>query len=143
MRAVAAVRRRSTEPVDLVPPDPGQQFVQVVADNVGGIVIVERNWDTGAEHLLAIAYDATPPRLASSTVPTQVTVGETVQLRTRFVDAWSDLGVITWDFGDGTPPGTGQTVTHAWAARGTYDVEVTAADVHGNAATTPFTITVQ
>jgi len=103
---------------------------------------VERNWDTGTERLLAIAYDATPPRLASATVPSEVPVGNTVQLRSRFVDAWSDLGATTWDFGDGSPPVTGPTVTHAWAARGSYDVEVTAADVHGNAATTPFTIVV-
>ena len=130
-----------TEPVDLAPPGPSHDLIQVAVDNAGGAVVVERNWDTGEERLLTTAYDATPPTLVSATVPDTVAVGEVVQLRSRHVDAWSDVADVRWEFDDGSPPARGSTVTHAWPAPGPYDVRVTATDTHGNMATSTFTIT--
>jgi PKD repeat protein len=40
-----------------------------------------------------------------------------------------------WDWGDGSPAGTGEAPTHAWATEGSYDVALTATDDLGRTAT--------
>ena len=46
------------------------------------------------------------------------------------VDTAAGLSV-SWDFGDGGPPGSGTTTSHVYTAAGTYDVSVTARDKDG------------
>jgi PKD repeat protein len=50
----------------------------------------------------------------------------------------------SWNFGDGSPAGSGMSVTHAYASAGTYSVSVTATDPGGlaNTATTTATVSV-
>ncbi|MBN2594331.1 MAG: S8 family serine peptidase [Sedimentisphaerales bacterium] len=47
-----------------------------------------------------------------------------------------------WDFGDGTPKGTGQTITHAYLATGTYIVTLTVTDNGSSVDTDTLTVTV-
>jgi len=42
---------------------------------------------------------------------------------------------FTWDFGDGTPQATGNTVTHTYQSPGTYILKVSALDTYGNQTT--------
>jgi hypothetical protein len=49
---------------------------------------------------------------------------------------------FSWSFGDISSPVTGQTVTHAYRATGTYTVTVTATDASGASRTSTITVTV-
>ncbi len=53
-------------------------------------------------------------------------------------------GTITyaWDFGDGTPQGSGASVVHDYSAAGTYNVVLTVTDGAGATATSPLTVVV-
>jgi chitodextrinase len=55
-----------------------------------------------------------------------------------------NVGVTSyvWDFGDGSTASTA-TATHVYAKAGTYSAKLTVKDAAGNAATTPFTVTVR
>lgn len=52
------------------------------------------------------------------------------------------IASYTWDFGDGTAAGSGQTPTHIFATAGTYTVRLTVQDMLGLSATTTKSITV-
>ncbi|HVR73424.1 MAG TPA: PKD domain-containing protein [Planctomycetota bacterium] len=75
--------------------------------------------------------------------PRLVTVGTGVALDATCTE---NVGAGTlsheWSFGDGTPNGMGQTVTHAYAAPGGYTVELTVRDTLGNTSTSSATIDV-
>lgn len=60
-------------------------------------------------------------------------------------DAADDGGppVLTWDFGDGSPPGSGASVTHLYAAPGTYTVTAVATDARGQTARNATTVVVE
>lgn len=128
--------------VDLATPGVSPQIDQVIADNAGSIAAFHSSYATGALVRSVTAYDGGPPVAASSAVPATVNVGETVQLRVTFADAWSPIASVKWDFGDGTATATGGTVTHGWAATGPYTVVATGRDSQGNEATKTFLITV-
>jgi PKD domain/Enoyl-CoA hydratase/isomerase len=140
----ALVRRQGDPraPVNLADQGPRHSLDQVVGDRAGGVIVIETVRDGSTSRSFATAFDATPPEIIAPTVPTTVTVNQVVQLRSRFSDTWSPMGPIAWDFGDGTPPGAGATVTHSWAAPGPYLVTLTGQDVRGNTATRTFTVTV-
>jgi len=86
-------------------------------------------------------FDAAGPLVGSLTVPATATAGEPVALSASAGDAWSAMGAIAWDLGDGASA-TGASVTHAYAVPGSYTVTVRAEDALGNATTAVRTITV-
>ena len=49
---------------------------------------------------------------------------------------------LSWDFGDGTPPGSGSPATHTYTTRGTYTVTLTIHKSDGTASTSTATINV-
>jgi hypothetical protein len=55
--------------------------------------------------------------------PTHPLPGQFVEFRGWVTEA-SGVLTYTWDFGDGTPPVTGQVVKHRFAADGTYTVKL-------------------
>ncbi|QYZ79628.1 PKD domain-containing protein [Methanofollis formosanus] len=64
---------------------------------------------------------------AAGNTPLTVTFNET---STGDIDTWA------WDFGDGTPAGSGRNVTHTFDTKGTFPVILTASNAFGSNATT-------
>ena len=79
--------------------------------------------------------DITPPAINSVTVPATATTGQAVAMSAGVTDDWSGLGAgqPSWAFGDGGT-GAGASVSHAFAAPGTFTVTIGARDALGNAA---------
>jgi hypothetical protein len=82
------------------------------------------------ERLVTAEYDATAPSISGPTVPATGTSGQSVAMSASAGDDWS-TPVIGWNFGDGAIA-FGDSVTHAYAAAGTYNVTATAIDGGGN-----------
>lgn len=58
-------------------------------------------------------------------------------------DTGATITGYSWDFGDGTPAGTGATPTHTYAAAGTYSVTLTVTDSRGVTGAVTQSVTVQ
>jgi thiol-disulfide isomerase/thioredoxin len=70
--------------------------------------------------------------------------GQTVYFRAEAFDP--DGGAITsvsWDFGDGTPPATGQSVAYAYGTAGTFTARVTVRDDEGAESAATVAVTVE
>ncbi|MDX2377461.1 PKD domain-containing protein, partial [Microbacterium sp. LRZ72] len=57
-------------------------------------------------------------------------------------DADGDIATYEWDFGDGSDPGSGSTVSHVYASDGDYTVTLTVTDDRGGEASTTSEVTV-
>ncbi|HEX5146815.1 MAG TPA: PKD domain-containing protein, partial [Conexibacter sp.] len=77
-------------------------------------------------------YDAAPPQLSAS-VPATGAAGRLLPFTAGVSDVWSPLASVAWTFGDGNG-GAGASLSHAFAAPGSYTATVTAADALGNVA---------
>ncbi|HET6509341.1 MAG TPA: PKD domain-containing protein [Baekduia sp.] len=91
------------------------------------------SWDLNTAYL-----DVTGPTL-SVDVPDSVTVLKPVVLTASVSDPTG--AAVTWDFGDGASA-TGASVTHVYAATGTYAVKASATDTHDNRTVVSRTLTV-
>jgi PKD repeat protein len=108
----------------------------------GGDVAVGWGWntsDSGAWEARLAALDVEGPVVADGTA--SATAGTAVRLSADARDRFSDVASVTWDLGDGATA-SGSSVSHAYAAAGTYEAKVTATDEHGNARTAVRTVTV-
>jgi PASTA domain-containing protein/PKD domain-containing protein len=112
---------------------PNQSLGQQVAmDAAGNAVAV---WRRGNNPFViqAAGYDAAGPVFGALTVPATATVGVPVGFSTTPFDVWSaPVGAPLWNFGDGAAA-SGPSVSHAYAAAGTYSVTISQADAFGNA----------
>ena len=122
---------------------PGDSYgaPELVEDRQGSVVALYR--DETSKSLRAAAYDGGPPILLGVGVPSSATAGQPVTFSASLVDLWAGLstGAPKWSFGDGAES-TGSTVTHTFAAAGTYTVTLNAADALGNTTTGTYTIVV-
>ena len=123
--------------VDLSAPGEDARGPQVAVDPQGDAVAV---WDRYSI-IQAAVYDATGPQLGSLSIPANGTAGEPLSFSVSPLDLWSALGATSWSFGDGGSA-SGTAATYAYAAAGTYQVTVTAADVLGNPTSATGTVTV-
>src|SRR4029077_2700036 len=118
---------------NLTPLHPNANQPSVSTDGVGDFVTITAPYDGTSKHAMISVYDAalpsTTPIASSGTglAGDPMTFGETAS------DAWSTVGVPTWTFGDGATA-TGASVTHTYAAAGTFAVHVTVTDGSGNTA---------
>lgn len=85
-------------------------------------------------------FDPVAPEITGVALPTGVTSGTAAKLSATTSDRLSAV-TVKWDFGDGATA-TGGSVSHTWAAPGTFTVRVTATDEAGNVTTTTRSLTV-
>jgi PKD domain len=113
---------------------PGSDVASVgsslASDGLGNVVAT---WVRG-NVIQAAAFAVSGPAVVALAVPPTATTGQPVSMAAATVDVWSGLapGQPTWSFGD-TNLGVGPTVSHVYAAPGTYTVSVVATDAVGNA----------
>jgi PKD repeat protein len=102
----------------------------------GDIVAVWAGYSDETEHglLSARAYDVDGPLVNALSIPATGMAGTPVAFSVTAVDAWSAVASTSWSFGDGTTA-SGATVSHTYAAAGSYAVAVTVTDAVGNART--------
>jgi hypothetical protein len=90
----------------------------------------------------AAAYDGSGPAMSGLSIPGTGIAGVPVSFFVTPLDAFSALSATHWSFGDPGEGAAGTSVTHAYAAAGTYNVNVTSADVLGNSSTLSGTIVI-
>jgi hypothetical protein len=83
--------------------------------------------------LYARAFDVASPLVRSVSIPASGTVGQPLSYAVTAADAWSATSTV-WSFGDGATA-SGASVSHTFAAAGSYAVSVTVTDAAGNART--------
>jgi len=105
---------------------------QVALDAQGNAAAVWRGLDGKGSYIAqAAGLDAAGPLLGSLAIPASATVSQPLTFSVSPLDVWSALGATSWSFGDATGQ-AGTSVTHAYAAPGTYTVTVTSSDILGN-----------
>lgn len=113
----------------------GTQFLRpdLGIDSFGDLSAVwAQATDGGSDLAQAAGYDAFAPQLRELAVPAGGRVGETLRFSVAPFDVWPLAQAASFAFGDGSVA-TGNTVDHAYAAPGTYEVVVSATDGVGTA----------
>jgi PKD domain len=113
---------------------------RVAADGLGNAVA---GWSRSSpsEFVVEVThYDASPPQLGAINVPATSSAGTEVAMSAAGSDALSPVST-SWTFGDGSGA-DGAQVSHAYAAPGRYEVQVTLTDGAANTASATRTIEV-
>ena len=144
IRAARRPRGGSFGDVDDLSPTPGSAFLPALAaDNQGNVVAgwpFTRPAPDNRQVAQVTAFDAAAPALSNVSVPGSVTTGTPAGMSASASDRWSGAS-ISWTFGDGGT-GSGGTVSHAYSAKGVYNVTVRATDGAGNSSSATRTIQV-
>ena len=119
---------------------PGQYIATLLAtDNLGNV-------GQGTAYVTITSPIPQPPgNVAFSNPPSSGSTGSAVSFTAADATTLASCGTIgsySFDFGDGTTPATGQTVSHTFATAGTYTVTLTVTDCAGSTGTATATITI-
>jgi hypothetical protein len=124
---------------EAVSPSGGDPVSPQIAIVPGGDATVV--WRRFGENIIqAAGYDATPPEMRGLSVPATGMVGVPVVFSASPFDFWP-LASTEFAFGDGLGA-QGSTVSHAYAAPGTYLVTATAVDAAGTPVSASGTIAI-
>lgn len=102
----------------------------LVEMTAGGDALVV--WPSEANHVALAVNDATPPAIATLSIPAAIEAGAPAPMSATATDTWSPVS-LSWDFGDGGS-GSGASVAHTYATAGARTVTVTGTDSAGNSA---------
>lgn len=105
-----------------------------VALNAHGDAVASWNEYPRGQDLRSFAtagFDGSGPQLDALQIPSSTHVGVPVAFSVAPLDVWSGVASTVWSFGDGASA-DGTSVSHAFAAAGTYPVTVTSTDALGN-----------
>jgi PKD repeat protein len=119
-------------------PVSGQTVTHTFADNGNYNVILTVTDKDGAfaTQTAAVKVDNVAPIIAAIVKPATIKEGESVQFKATATDTGvNDTLTYNWNFGDSTPPVTGQNVNHTFADNGNYNVVLTVTDKDGAATT--------
>jgi PKD repeat protein len=105
-------------------------------DGTYGVTVTVADDDGGMDSATTVVAIANvDPTITAIDVPDGAE-GDLLTLSGVATDPSVDVLTYTWDFGDGEPVATGDTVTHAWADDGSWTVTLTVTDDDGGSATT-------
>jgi hypothetical protein len=124
-------------PVDLSGETHSAYAPQIAFDEQGDAIAA---W-TDEPGIQVAGYAATGPSLNNVSIPAKGTVGQPVTFSVSPLDVWSIGGETSWSFGDGASA-SGTSVTHTYAAAGTYEVMLHSADTLGNVTSTTGKVTI-
>jgi hypothetical protein len=129
-------------PIEDVATHPSDALVSPrVAADAHGNAAAAWSRSSPSEFLVEVThYDATPPVLDTIDVPASGVAGAALTMSAAGSDAFSPVS-ISWSFGDGGVA-NGAQVSHAYAAPGRYEVQVTLTDGAANTASATRTIEV-
>lgn len=120
-------------PVNISAASP-ELFHPSIGIDAGGNATTVWSRSNGTHDIIQVAgYDGRPPELRDVSIPATGTVGVPVQFSATPFDAWP-IGPAGFSFGDGGSA-TGNSVSHAYGAAGTYAVVVSATDGTGSTTT--------
>lgn len=125
-------------PTDLSGADNSGYEPLVAFDGEGDAVAA---WAGENGSIQSAGYVAAGPQLNDVSIPTSGVVGQPVTFSVSPFDVWSIAGGTGWSFGDGASA-SGASVTHIYAAPGTYEVTIQSADTLGNVTSTAGKITI-
>lgn len=109
--------------------------------DVSGPTIDGRSW-SGRDTFL-YASGSTPPNVPPTADATGSCAGATCTFNgSSSTDPDGTIVSYAWNFGDGTPPGSGVTTSHVYAASGTYTATLTVTDNRGGVDTDTAVVTV-
>ena len=119
---------------------PDVYTVKAEASNVTG----ETKTDDNSRIDGTVTVQKKSPPIASFTyTPSAPKVGDTVTFTSNSTDPDGSIQSWDWNFGDGTPHGNTETMTHTYATAGDFTVNLTVTDNDELTATKSITITVQ
>jgi serine protease len=115
--------------------------------------IYATGWDTGSGYGIVDAYAAlnydvqtpvnNPPTAQMTITPAIAQVNEDIVFDALgSTDPDGDIISYSWEFGDGSTPGEGNVVVHAYSSTGTYSVILTVTDNDGATDTTTGTVSI-
>ena len=106
------------------------------------LTVTDDQGSTGSASVKITVVDNLPPK-ANPGPDQKVAPGDTVSFDGGgSIDPDGTIVAYDWLFGDGTPKGSGRTVTHIYAAAGTYRAMLTVTDNKGATGTGSATVTV-
>jgi hypothetical protein len=112
-----------------------------LVDPAGDVDVLASLFSDSAYPVWSAVDDVGGPALDGLAVPASGTVGVPVDFAVTPVDAWSAIFATHWSFGDGTTA-TDESVSHVYAAPGTYTVGTSSSDILGNTTSQSSTIVI-
>jgi len=117
---------------DGTPLEAGESPSHTFADEGSySVVVVVTDDDGGSATRTDVVTIANVAPSVDSLVLVDGDEAELLALSATVSDPGDDTLTVTWDFGDGSPAGTGLAVSHAWADEGVWTVTVTVDDGDG------------